>query len=143
MRLEPTATETIIINKGVARVWDVLTNPEICKEFYDGTETITDWKPGSSIVFRGEWSDARKFSDHGVILENIFHKRISYSYWSGFWEQEDKPENYGLLIYEFKPTDSTHTSFTWTQKGYPDYWHNLEKPGLKAFLERIKAIAER
>ena len=123
--------------------WDVLTNPEIIKEYLFGTETVTDWKVGSEIVFQGEYQ-GHKYRDHGVIKENIFHKRIRYSYWSGFSGLEDKPENYSMVIYDVEPIDATHTKFTWTQKGYPDETRqNHSQSGMKDFLEQIKGIAER
>jgi len=136
-------SESIVINAGSDRVWDVLTKPEIIKEYLFGTETVTDWKVGSDIVFQGEYQ-GHKYRDKGVIKENIFHKRISYSYWSGFSGLEDKPENYSMVIYDMSPVDSTHTKFTWTQKGYPDEDRQKHsQSGMKAFLEQIKGIAER
>jgi uncharacterized protein YndB with AHSA1/START domain len=136
-------SESIVINVGLERIWDVLTNPEIIKEYLFGTETVTDWKVGSDIVFQGEYQ-GYKYRDHGVIQENIFHKRISYSYWSGFSGLEDKSENYSLVIYDLTPVDSNHTTFTWKQKGYPDETRQAHSQnGMKAFLEQIKGIAER
>jgi uncharacterized protein YndB with AHSA1/START domain len=136
-------SESIVINTDIARVWEVLTNPDIIKEYLFGTETLTDWKVGSDIVFQGEYQ-GHKYRDHGVIQENVFHKRISYSYWSGFSGLEDKPENYGLVIYDVVPVDDSHTTFTWSQKGYPDEIRQAHsQSGMKAFLEQIKGIAEK
>jgi len=143
MKLDLQVSESIVINAGAARVWNVLTNPEIIKEYLFGTQTVTDWKVDSEIVFQGEY-EGHKYRDHGVIKENIHHKRISYSYWSGFSGLEDKPENYGMVIYDLAPVDSHHTTFTWTQKGYPDEDRQKHsQSGMKAFLEQIKGIAER
>jgi uncharacterized protein YndB with AHSA1/START domain len=143
MNLNLQVSESIVINANLERVWNVLTNPEIIKEYLFGTETVTDWKVGSEIVFQGEYGE-HKYRDHGVIQENIFHKRISYSYWSGFSGLEDKPENYSMVIYDLAPVDETHTTFTWTQKGYPDETRQAHsQSGMKAFLEQIKGIAER
>lgn len=136
-------SESIVINADLEKVWDVLTNPEIIKEYLFGTETVTDWKVGSPIVFQGEY-EGHKYRDHGVIKENVFHSRISYSYWSGFSGLEDKPENYGEVVYELHPIDNTQTKFTWTQVGYPDETRQQHsQSGMKAFLEQIKGIAER
>jgi len=143
MRLDLAVSESIVISADLVKVWNVLTNPEIIKEYLFGTETLTDWKVGSEIVFQGEY-EGHKYRDHGVIKENDFHKRIAYSYWSGFSGLEDKPENYGMVIYEFEPADATHTKFTWTQKGYPDETRQAHsQKGMPAFLELIKGIAER
>ncbi len=143
MRQDLQVSESIVINADLAKVWDVLTNPEIIKEYLFGTETITDWKPGSSIVFQGEY-EGHKYRDHGVIQENVFHSRISYSYWSGFSGLEDKPENYSLVAYDLNPIDFANTTLTWTQRGYPDEQRQAHSQGgMKAFMEQIKAIAER
>jgi uncharacterized protein YndB with AHSA1/START domain len=136
-------SESIVINADLARVWEVMTNPAIIKEYLFGTETITDWKVGSPIVFQGEYQ-GHKYRDHGVVKEIEFPKHIAYSYWSGFSGLEDKPENYSRVVYDMAPIDSTHTKFTWTQVGYPDETRQAHsQSGMKAFLEQIKAIAER
>jgi uncharacterized protein YndB with AHSA1/START domain len=143
MRHDLQASESVVINAGAAKVWEVLTTPELIKEYLFGTETITDWKVGSPIVFQGEY-EGHKYRDHGVIKENILHKRLAYSYWSGFSGLEDKPENYGAVIYDLAPTDSAHTILTWTQAGYPDETRQQHsQSGMKAFLDVIKGIAER
>jgi uncharacterized protein YndB with AHSA1/START domain len=136
-------SESIIINTDLARVWEILTNPAIIKEYLFGTETLTDWKVGNPIIFQGEYQ-GHKYRDHGVIKENEFHKHIAYSYWSGFSGLEDKPENYSMVIYDIAPIDSIHTKFTWTQVGYPDETRQANsQSGMKTFLEQIKGIAER
>lgn len=143
MKHDLQVAESIIINVSASRMWDVLTNPEIIREYLFGTQTVTDWKVGSDIVFQGEYQ-GHKYRDHGVIKENDFHKRIAYSYWSGFSGLEDKPENYSMVIYDLEPIDTTHTKFTWTQKGYSDETRQAHsQSGMKDFLEQIKGIAER
>lgn len=143
MNLDLQVSESIVINADLAKVWNVLTNTEIIKEYLFGTETVTDWKVGSEIAFQGEYN-GQKYRDKGVIKENNFQKRIAYTYWSGFSGLEDIPENYGMVIYDLEPVDATHTKFTWTQKGYPDEQRQAHsQSGMAAFLKQIKGIAER
>jgi uncharacterized protein YndB with AHSA1/START domain len=146
MQHDLSVSESVDINAAPSKVWDVLTNPEMIKEYLFGTETITDWKIGSDIIFQGEYGDNKEFKyrDKGVIRENVVNQLLSYSYWSGFSGLEDKPENYSLVTYNLKSSDNKKTNFTWTQKGFATqegYQHSLN--GMKAFLEQIKAIAER
>jgi uncharacterized protein YndB with AHSA1/START domain len=125
------------------KVWEVLTNPNIIKEYLYGTETLTDWKVGSEIIFQGEY-EGHKYRDHGKVTENIYLEKISYSYWSGFTGLDDKPENYSTVEYHIKKLDEQTTLFTWTQKGYATqdgYEHS--KNGMEAFLEQVKNIMER
>ena len=54
MRDDLIVSESIEINTEPDKVWEALTNPEIIKEYLFGTQTITDWKVGSDIIFQGE-----------------------------------------------------------------------------------------
>lgn len=146
MRQDLIVSESIDINTNASNVWNVLTNPELIKEYLFGTETVTDWKVGSEIVFQGKYGDNLEFSyrDHGVIQQYVPNELLSYSYWSGFSGLEDKPENYSLVTYTLEKKSDDVTKFTWTQKGFgteEGYQHSLS--GMKAFLEKIKEIAER
>lgn len=44
----------ILLDAGNAEVWDALTNPEKTKEYFFNCRVISDWKPGSSITFKGK-----------------------------------------------------------------------------------------
>jgi uncharacterized protein YndB with AHSA1/START domain len=145
MRNDLTVSESILIDAKVSKVWHALTNPEIIKKYLFGTETLTDWKPGSEIIFQGEYGDQNqhKYRDKGIILESIPNEKLSYSYWSGFSGLEDTPENYSIVTYTLEDTGNDKTNFTWTQKGYAteeNYQHSLN--GMKDFLLQIKNIIE-
>ena len=134
------------VNADVSKVWKSLTNPAIIKEYLFGTETITDWKVGSEVIFQGVYGEhgEHSYRDRGIVMENVLHERLSYTYWSGFSGLEDKPENYSLVTYTLVPLSNGHTEFTWTQEGYANqegYEH--AQSGMKAFLEQIKGIMER
>ena len=117
MRHDLSVSQSVDVNAPIAKVWEALTTPAIIKDYLYGTETITDWKPGSPIVFQGEW-EGKKYQDKGVIKEFIPNKKISYSYWSGFSGLEEKPENYGTVTYTVEKIDDKSTRFTWTQTGF-------------------------
>lgn len=146
MRHDLVVSESIEINAEPSKVWEALTNPEIIKEYLFGTQTTTDWKPGSEITFQGRYGDnlEHSYCDRGVIVENVLNRLLSYTYWSGFSGLENKPENYALVTYTLASTDYKKTQFTWTQKGFGSeegYQHSLG--GMPAFLEQIKGIIER
>ena len=146
MRNDLVVSESVDINVPPYKVWKALTDPSIIKKYLFGTETITDWKEGSEIIFQGEYGENKeyKYRDKGVILENEPYKKLSYSYWSGFSGLEDKPGNYSTVTYTLKNDDDAITNFTWTQKGYAseeNYQHSLS--GMKDFLTQIKHIVER
>ncbi|MDP1813223.1 MAG: SRPBCC domain-containing protein [Leadbetterella sp.] len=136
-------SRSIEINATLAKVWKGLTDPSIIKDYLFGTETVTDWKVGSEIIFQGEW-EGKQYRDKGVILENIQNELISYSYWSGFSGTEDKPENYSLVTYNVEKIADDKTLFTWTQKGFASeqaYQHS--ESGMEEFLKSIKTVIEK
>lgn len=143
MRRDLIVSQSIDINASPSKVWNVLTDPELIKEYLYGTEAVTDWKVGSEIVFQGEYQ-GQTYRDKGIILENVPEKLFSYSYWSGFSGAEDKPENYSTIIYTLAKQDEDHTTFTWTTEGFAtEEGYNHSKAGIGALLEQIKGIAER
>lgn len=142
MRKDLIVSKSVLINADSNEIWKTLTDPEIIKEYLFGTETLTDWKVGSEIIFQGEY-EGKKYRDHGIILENINNSKISYSYWSGFSGLEDKPENYSVITYSLNPVNQKSVEFTWTQKGFADEEnHKHSESGMQEFIERIKNISE-
>ncbi|MGI8951726.1 MAG: SRPBCC family protein [Chitinophagaceae bacterium] len=143
MRNDLEVSESIEINAEPSKVWEALRNPEIIKEYLFGTETITDWKIGSDIIFQGEYKD-QTYKDKGIVRENVSGKKLSYNYWSGFTGLEDKPENYSLVTYALESNDNKTTKFTWTQKGFAtEQGYKHSKNGMKEFLKQIKEVVEK
>jgi uncharacterized protein YndB with AHSA1/START domain len=97
----------IDIKARAAEVWKGLTDPEIVKQYFFGTNVKSDWKEGSSITFTGEW-EGKTYQDKGTIQEIIPGKYVKYSYWSSMGGTEDKPENYANVSY----TLDDHNGFT-------------------------------
>jgi uncharacterized protein YndB with AHSA1/START domain len=143
MRNDLVVSKSVVINAPAAKVWEALTTPEIIKEYLFGTETITDWKPGSEVIFQGEYQ-GHKYRDKGLVVENITNKVLSYRYWSGFSGLEDKPENYSLVTYTLAADGDKQTKLTWTQAGFAnEEGHKHSESGMDAFLQSIKTIVER
>ena len=46
--------KSIKINSSASKVWQVLTNPELTKQYMFGCEIISDWKVGSPVIWRGQ-----------------------------------------------------------------------------------------
>ena len=99
-------------------VWKALTNREIIKKYFFGTEAISDWKVGSSLIFQGEW-EGKTYQDKGTILAAEPGKMLQYNYWSGFSGLEDVPENYSLVTYRLSSgTEPDQTTLVLTQEGF-------------------------
>jgi uncharacterized protein YndB with AHSA1/START domain len=136
-----TLKKSIEINSSVSKVWEVLTNPELIKLYFFGTNCVTDWKKGSQIFFRGEW-DGKAYEDKGTILDIENEKFIYYNYWSSFSGTADIPENYANIRYELTSENDT-TIFTVIQEGFKSkeaLEHSETNWGM--ILEGLKKVAE-
>jgi uncharacterized protein YndB with AHSA1/START domain len=109
---------SISIKAPAAEVWKGLTDAEIVKQYFFGTNVRSDWQQGSPIIFSGEW-EGRSYEDKGTILEIIPGKYVKYSYWSSMAGTEDKPENYADISYDLVELNG-FTILTITQDGIKD-----------------------
>jgi len=103
-----TAKTEMSISAPVSKVWQALTDPAMIKQYLFGTDTVTDWKKGSSITYTGEW-DGKPYTDKGKIIDIVPEKLLHTTYLSGNSGKEDKPENYANVIYELKPNGGDTT----------------------------------
>jgi uncharacterized protein YndB with AHSA1/START domain len=109
---------TEVFSSPVSKVWSALTDKEKVKQYFFGTEVITDWEPESEIIFKGEW-DGNAYVDKGKILEAQKEKLIKYSYISSFSGLPDLTENYAIITYKLKPVNSG-TELKVIQEGFKD-----------------------
>ncbi len=112
------AKVSTVINAPIATVWEALTNPKIIKQYFFGTNTITDWKVGGPIKFTGEW-EGKSYEDKGTVLKFEPNKMLQYDYWSSMSGIEDKPENYVTITY-FLSSEKNKTTLTISQENIPD-----------------------
>ncbi len=93
-----TGRATVLIDAPPEKVWEALTNPEIIRKYFFGTNTITDWKVGGPIRFTGEFQGTR-YEDKGIVEVFDPYSTIQYKYWSSMSGTENKPENYLTITY--------------------------------------------
>ena len=93
-----TNISTIVLNAPAEKVWHVLTEPKLVKQWQYGSDLITDWKAGNEIRFRNEW-EGQVFEQWGTILEVVPNQKIKYSLFFPRPGLEDKPENYFIMSY--------------------------------------------
>ncbi|MFH1197496.1 MAG: SRPBCC family protein [bacterium] len=104
MKTNFTAQVEIEISSIPSKVWDALTNPDMIKQYFFGTEAVSDWKVGSPLLFKGVWEDT-EYLDKGIILKMEIEKLFQYSYLSSFSNLPDIPENYATITYELSPSE--------------------------------------
>jgi len=96
------ATAAADINASPARVWSALTDPAQIKRYMFGSQVETDWEPGSTIVWKGEYQ-GRAYQDKGEIVEVEPDRRLVVTHFSPMSGQEDVPGNYHTLMYVLEP----------------------------------------
>lgn len=107
------AKRSVSIEVPIEKVWYALTNPDIIKQYFFGTQAESDWKKGSKLVFRGEW-EGKKYEDKGSIVNIEPPTYLRYTYFSSLSGKEDIPENYAHVTYELSE-DGEATLLTVTQ----------------------------
>jgi uncharacterized protein YndB with AHSA1/START domain len=112
-----TATGSILVAAPPAAVWRTLVDPELVSQAFFGARVETDWQPGSSITFSGEWQ-GRRFRDHGEILDAEPGQFLRFTHFSPLSGVPDEPENYHVVTFELKPAeDDTRVTLTQSNAG--------------------------
>ena len=112
------ATAEAEIQAPRSKVWRALTDPDQIEKYMFGSRVETDWKPGSRIVWKGEY-EGKRYEDKGEILEVETERRLKMTHFSPLSGQEDAPENYHTLLYELEGSGTT-TRVALSQDNNPD-----------------------
>ena len=139
----------ITINAPAAKVWDALVNPEQTKKYMFGCETISDWKLGSSLLWRGNYEGKEMDFVTGKIIDIKPYTFLKYTVIDPSASYDDIPENHLNVSYELSEQDGK-TTLTVTQDGfedaaegekrYKDVYNNGE--GWNPILTEIKKLVE-
>jgi len=133
----------MVIHAPAARVWDVLTRPELVREYMHGTTVESDWKVGSPIRWSGEWQ-GKSYEDKGVILALEPRKKLSYTHWSSMGGSADKPENYHTVTFTLAEKNG-ETALALKQSNNPsrEAADQMAQNNWKPMLEALKGVAEK
>jgi uncharacterized protein YndB with AHSA1/START domain len=93
------SSASIVVQAPRSKVWDALTKPELVKKYFFGTNLETDWKPGSPLLFHGEW-EGKTYEDRGTVLEFKPEDTLTYNYWSSFSDTPDTPERRQIIRFD-------------------------------------------
>ncbi len=140
---------TISINASPLRVWEALTNPEQTKKYMFGCETVSDWKVGSPLLWKGFDQGKEIVYVKGIILEINPGRRLAYTAIDPHSTIEDIPENYLTITYTLT-AENGNTIFSVTQgdygtvaegeRRYKESYNNGE--GWNPILIEIKKLVE-
>jgi len=138
MQTQHKITYKTTIHAPKEKVWDALTNPDIIKQYFFGTELITSWEIGSEIIFQGAW-EGQSYRDKGTILEYIKDEKLAYSYLSNWSGKEDLPENYLWVSYEVKEINGD-TELTIYQTNYDEEKAQHSEASWASIIDGMKSV---
>jgi uncharacterized protein YndB with AHSA1/START domain len=139
----------ILIEAPASKVWDALTNPAQTKKYMFGCETVSDWKPGSPLDWKGHYEGKEMVFVKGHIVGIVPNQFLSYTTIDPNSPIPDIPENYLTVTYNLKE-ENNKTLLTVTQgdyskvadgeKRYNDSYNNGQ--GWSPILVEIKKLVE-
>jgi len=101
-----TSNSTMKILAPAKKVWQAMTNPALVKQWQYGSDLLTTWEVGTSIVFRNEWN-GQVFEQKGRVLEFSPESRLKYSLFIPRPDLQDIPEHHFFMIYELTENEDT------------------------------------
>lgn len=119
-------------------VWEALTQADLIKQYFFGTQLETTWVPGQPIFFKGEW-DSKPYIDKGIVLEYELFSHLSYSYLSSMSSLEDQPENYLWIEYRLNTIDNK-THLTISQSNYDEEKAEHSKANWEFIINEMKKL---
>ena len=144
-----TVTNTITIQATAARVWDALTNPEMTKKYMFGCEALSDWKPGSPLLWKGNFNGLEMVAVKGAVIKIEPGKLLVYTTIDpNNPAVPDLPENYLTVTYALSEQNG-HTLLTVSQGDYSTvaegdkrYEETIAGGGWTPILVQIKELLE-
>ena len=140
---------TIVINATPAKVWDALTNPQQTKKYMFGCETVSDWKKGSPLLWKGTHEGKEMIFVKGDIVDIQPNKHLKYTTIDPNSNIDDTSENYLVVTYDLS-SENGKTKLTVTQgdyatvaegeRRYKEAFNNGE--GWNPILTEIKKLVE-
>ena len=127
------------------KLWEAITSPEFTRQYFHGSDVVTDWKVGSKIEYLVPSKDgAKQTAITGKVLEFTPHRRLAHTF--SFPSNGDDPTK---VTYELEPIGDmvkltmTHEGFTGeteTYRGISTGWAPVFD-GLKSLLETGQALS--
>jgi uncharacterized protein YndB with AHSA1/START domain len=111
------AKAEIDIDASRNEVWHALTDPDTITKYFFGATVSTDWRPGSPIVWSGEYK-GKPFEDKGEIRDVEHGRLLRMTHFSPMSGLPDTAENYHTLTFELdERQDGTHVTLTQDNNG--------------------------
>ena len=139
---------SIAIHAPATKVWDALINPEQTKKYMFGCETVSDWKPGSELLWKGNYEGKEMVFVKGRIVEIDPGKFLSYTTIDPNAAIADRAENYLTVTYELEEENGittlliTQGDYSKVGDGEKRYNETIDGGGWQPILDQIKKLVE-
>ena len=140
---------TISIHAPAAKVWDALTNPEQTKKYMFGCEALSDWQPGSPLIWKGTFNGVEMIAVKGKILSIEPGKSLVYTVIDPNNPKiPDLPENYLTVTCRLTEKsgetllEASQGDYSTVADGAARYKHSVDGGGWDPILTQIKALCE-
>jgi uncharacterized protein YndB with AHSA1/START domain len=146
---EKTLRQSISIVAPKEKVWDALVNPDMTKQYMYGCVPVSDWQPGSELLWQGEEEGNIITFVKGHIVEIRPNEYLAYTVIDpNNAAIPDLPENYLTVTYTVTQ-DEEITELTVTQGDYSKvangeqrYIDTQAQGGWTSILDAIKDLVE-
>jgi uncharacterized protein YndB with AHSA1/START domain len=139
----------IEITAPAMKVWDALINPAKTKQYMFGCETVSDWKPGSTLLWKGHYEGKEMIFVKGEVVAIQPFKHLKYTTIDPNSTIDDVSENYLWVTYDLNEkngkTELTvrqgdYATVAEGERRYKESYNNGE--GWNPILIQIKALVE-
>ncbi|GIW61908.1 MAG: hypothetical protein KatS3mg089_0760 [Patescibacteria group bacterium] len=107
-----------------------------------GTNVVSDWQVGSSIVWKGEWQ-GKSYEDKGKILKFEKERKLQYTHFSPLTGKPDVPENYHTVTIELSNNGSQTTVRLSQDNNETEEARQHSEKNWRMMLEGLKKLLEK
>ncbi|MFE4195257.1 SRPBCC domain-containing protein [Paenarthrobacter sp. NPDC056912] len=92
------AVASVTVAATAEEVWEALTEPDLIRQYFLGTNVVTTWRVGDPITYSGEYN-GKAYEDKGTILVFDPPAKLKTTHFSPASGLADAPENYHTVEY--------------------------------------------
>jgi uncharacterized protein YndB with AHSA1/START domain len=139
--------ESIAIAAPATKVWEMLTDPALTRQYMFGCEALSDWKVGDPLLWQGEHEGKKMVFVKGSVVAFDAPRSLRYTVFDPNSTIPDVPENY--LEVRCTLTEDGGTTrldidtgdFARVANGQARYDDTVQNGGGE-LLQKMKAVAE-
>jgi len=139
--------EEVLLKSSADKIWDLLINPAMTKQYMFGCEVISDWTIGRPVYWKCQTENGEEvIYVKGEVIEYVEGQKVTSTTFDPNSGMADIPENYVQLSYELKELDNgtlltiTQGDFAGAEEGQKRYeesksgWVEMVIPAMKKLL---------